>query len=42
MSSGAYSALNITAYALGNAAKVTPPAVISQTSLPSQYGPAAL
>ena len=36
MSRGAYSALNITAYAFGKAAKVTPPAVISHTSLPSQ------
>jgi hypothetical protein len=32
----------MTAYAVGKAAKVTPPAVINQTSLPSQKGPMAL
>jgi hypothetical protein len=40
--SAAYMPENSTAYAPGKAAKVTPPAVISHTSLPSQKGPAAL
>ena len=34
--------LNIVAYVVGKAAKVTPPAVINHTSFPSQNGPMAL
>ena len=41
-SSGRYSAENSEAYQSGNAAKVAPPAVRSQTSLPSQTGPIVL
>jgi tRNA pseudouridine-54 N-methylase len=39
---GEYNVLNMIAYVFGKAAKVTPPAVINQTSLPSQNGPMAL
>jgi len=34
--------LNSVAYQLGNAANIAPPAVMSQTSLPSQNGPMVL
>lgn len=40
--SGRYRPLNRVAYQPGKAAKVAPPAVISQTSLPSQVGPIVL
>ena len=41
-SSGRYSPENTVAYMSGNAANIAPPAVISQTSLPSQTGPMVL
>ena len=41
-SSGRYSAENTVAYQPGNAANIAAPAVISQTSLPSQTGPMVL